>query len=127
RLLDGGQVGAAVKGVLLDEGQDMVAPGPLAAVRGAGGSGARRVPAALRESADLVVEAVEGDADLFEVVLALETHRDLADFLHRGQQQADQDGDDGDDHQELDQREANRGAPGTASCHVRSLRASSSN
>ena len=42
--------------------------------------------------------------------------RGLAGRLHGGQQQADQDGDDGDDHQEFDQREA-----GSSSSHGRLL------
>ena len=51
---------------------------------------------------------VRGDAQLLEVVLALDPGGRFADLLYRGQQQADQDGDDGDDHQQLDQREAGR-------------------
>src|SRR5262249_43827392 len=42
---------------------------------------------------------------LFEVVLALGAGGGLAHLLHRGQQQADEDGDDGDHHQQLNQRE----------------------
>ena len=53
-----------------------------------------------------VVIAVGGQADLLEVVGALDPAGGLADLLHRRQQQADQDGDDGDDDQQLDQREA---------------------
>jgi hypothetical protein len=58
-----------------------------------------------------VVAGVGGQRDLLEVVHALGPAGRLADFLHRGQQQADEDGDDGDHHQQLDQREgASRGA-----------------
>ena len=53
-----------------------------------------------------VVVVVQGQADLLEVVGALDAGGGLADLLHGGQQQADQDGDDGDDDQQLDQREA---------------------
>ena len=49
---------------------------------------------------------VQADADLLEVVLAVRRGRGLADLLDGGQQQADQHGDDGDHHQQLDQREA---------------------
>src|SRR5262249_48505124 len=48
---------------------------------------------------------VDGQADLLEVVLALHACGGLADLLHGGQQQADQDGEDGDDDEQLDQRE----------------------
>src|SRR5262249_60991536 len=48
---------------------------------------------------------VEGQADLLEVVGALRAPGGLADFLHRGQEQADEDGDDGDHNQQLDERE----------------------
>jgi hypothetical protein len=48
---------------------------------------------------------VQGQADLFEVVLAFGPGSGVADLLHGRQEQSDQDGDDGDDHQQLDQRE----------------------
>jgi hypothetical protein len=54
---------------------------------------------------DLVV-VVEGEADLLQVVDAPGPPRRLARRLDGGQQQGDQDGDDRDDHQQLDQREA---------------------
>ena len=44
-------------------------------------------------------------ADLLEVVLALQLSGGLARRLHRRQQQRDQNADDGDHHQEFDQRE----------------------
>src|SRR5207253_6835295 len=50
-------------------------------------------------------KVVYGQADLVQVVLALQAGGGLADFLHRGQEQPDEDGDDGDDDQQLDQRE----------------------
>ena len=59
-----------------------------------------------------VVVVVDGQADLLEVVRALHPVGGLADLLDRGQQQADQDGDDGDHHQQLDQREADSKFPG---------------
>ena len=55
---------------------------------------------------------VQSQADLFEVVAAPRPIGCLADLLHRRQQEADQDGDDGDDHQQLDQREAAAAQPG---------------
>src|SRR5262249_9069564 len=51
------------------------------------------------------VEIVQGQAELLEVVLAADAGGRLSDLLHRGQQDAQQDGDDGDHHQQLDQRE----------------------
>jgi hypothetical protein len=51
------------------------------------------------------VVAVEGQTDLFEVVSALHPVRRLAHFLHGGHQEANQDGDDGDHHQQLNERE----------------------
>ena len=48
---------------------------------------------------------MDGDADLLEVVGALDACGGLADLLHGRQQEADQDGDDRDDDEQLDQRE----------------------
>jgi hypothetical protein len=48
---------------------------------------------------------LDRDAQLLEVVAALHARGSLADFLHGGQEQADEDGDDGDHHQQLDQRD----------------------
>jgi hypothetical protein len=48
---------------------------------------------------------VNRDANLLEVVAALQTCGGLADLLDGGEQQADQDRDDRDDDQQLDQRE----------------------
>jgi hypothetical protein len=48
---------------------------------------------------------VDAQGELLEVVAALHPRRRLAHFLHGGQEQADEDGDDGDHHQQLDQRE----------------------
>src|SRR5262249_20798719 len=58
-----------------------------------------------------VVVVVEGQRQLLEVVGALHPCGSLADLLHRGEQQANQDGNDGDHHQQLDQREAAHAAP----------------
>ena len=52
-----------------------------------------------------VVVVVDGQADLLQVVRALGPGGGLPDLLDGGQEQADQDGDDGDHHQQLDQRE----------------------
>src|SRR5262249_9058103 len=62
-------------------------------------------PAARRERAVGVVVVVKRQADLLEVVLALGAGGGFADFLDGGQEQADEHGDDGYDHQQLDQRE----------------------
>ena len=52
-----------------------------------------------------VVERVDGDADLLEVVAALQAGAGLADLLHGRQEESDEDGDDGDHHQKFDERE----------------------
>jgi len=49
---------------------------------------------------------VQGQPHLFEVVRAAHAGGSLADLLHGGEQEADEDGDDGDHHQQLDQGEA---------------------
>jgi hypothetical protein len=49
---------------------------------------------------------MQGQADLLEVIQAAHARRSGPHLLDGGQQQADQDRDDGDDHQQLDQREA---------------------
>src|SRR5262245_50248322 len=51
------------------------------------------------------VEIVRGQADLFEVVVALRSPRSFARRLHGRQQERNQDGDDGDNDEELDERE----------------------
>ena len=48
---------------------------------------------------------VDGERELLEVVAALHAGGGLADLLDGRQQEADEDGDDGDHHQQLDQRE----------------------
>src|SRR2546421_30440 len=58
-----------------------------------------------RKDAVSSMVVVEGQADLLQVVLALGAGGRLAHLLDGGQEQADEDGDDGDHHQQLDQRE----------------------
>jgi hypothetical protein len=45
------------------------------------------------------------EADLLEVILALRAARGFAGRLDRGEQQRDQNANDGDDHEQLNQRE----------------------
>src|SRR5439155_14680752 len=59
-----------------------------------------------------IVIRVQGEAHLLEVVRALDPGGRLADLLDRGQQKADEDGDDGDHYQQLDQRKG-----GTVAAH----------
>jgi hypothetical protein len=47
---------------------------------------------------------VQRQPDLFKVVLTLQPVRRLTDFLDGGQEQADQNGDDGNDDEQLDER-----------------------
>src|SRR5205807_788293 len=63
-----------------------------------------------------VVVTVQRQADLLEVVGALPACGRVAHLLHGGQKKTNQDPNDGDHHQQLDQREA--AAPGTMR-HVR--------
>jgi hypothetical protein len=51
---------------------------------------------------------VQGQADLLEMIAALNASCRLAGRLHRRQQQANQNANDGNDHQKLDQRERTR-------------------
>src|SRR5260370_13126584 len=60
----------------------------------------------LREGAQAGVVIVHGQADLLEVVGALNLIGSLADFLHCRQEQGNQGADNGNDHQQLDEREA---------------------
>ena len=57
------------------------------------------------EAPELVLVIVQGQADLLEVVDALDPPRRLAGRLDGRQQQGDQDRDDRDHHQQFDQRE----------------------
>src|SRR4029077_8164081 len=84
-------------------------------VRG-GGGGVRR-PLALRELGERVVVVVDGQPDLVQVVRALHPVGGLPDLLHRGQQQANEDRDDGNDNEQLDERKGGATARG----HGRSL------
>src|SRR5262249_26650869 len=52
-----------------------------------------------------VVVGVHGQAELLEVVLALQAGGGLAHLLDGGHEQADQDGNNGDHHQQLDEGE----------------------
>jgi hypothetical protein len=49
---------------------------------------------------------VHGKTELLEVVHALHAGGGIADFLYRRQEQANQNGNDGDHHEQFDQREA---------------------
>src|SRR5205085_9410286 len=60
---------------------------------------------------------VDGDTQLLEVVGALDAHGRVAHSLNGRQQHADQDGDDGDDDQQLDEGEGGR-ADGRTTSHV---------
>src|SRR5262249_23738965 len=66
----------------------------------------RRAEAVARDGAQGVVVVVDGQADLVQVVGALDAVGRRPHALDGGQQEADEDGDDGDDDEQLDQREA---------------------
>src|SRR5262249_32728940 len=61
--------------------------------------------AACGELAVLIVMKVEGQSNLFQIVLASRPTSTFAGHLHGGQQQPHQDTDDSDHHQQLDQSE----------------------
>src|SRR5262249_14476798 len=60
-------------------------------------------PSPRGEAAVDVVVSVQGEAELFEVVWALEAFGGFPDFLHRRQKETNQDRNDGDHDQELNQ------------------------
>src|SRR5262249_6636587 len=94
-------VAALVQVLLLDIRQQMeeegaaCSPGPIA----------REKTTGRRELIVRVMTGVGRYHHLMEVVAALDPGGRLADFLHRRQQQADEDGDDGYHHQQLNERE----------------------
>src|SRR5262249_50774734 len=95
-------VHAPGQAVLFDEGQNVTHPAAEFSERVSGG---KVVAARCGEVLVDVVVVVQGHAQLLEVVGAVRAGRRLADLLDGGQQQSDEDGDDGDHHQQLDQRE----------------------
>jgi len=60
------------------------------------------------EVVEVVVVVVRGDGDLMQVVLTAHAVGGLAHFLDRRQEEANQDGNDGNYHQQLDERESLR-------------------
>jgi hypothetical protein len=93
--------------ILFEEGQQEQCPGVaiLATTR-----------PQIRKRPARVVVVVHGQAELLEVVAARHACCRLADFLDGRQEQANEDGDDGNHHQELNQREPGR-ANGIARNH----------
>ena len=116
-LLDVGQQGEGPGAGLVGPGAVGVADAPVEGViddsvlgvdvggHTAGGEdGLSAVPAAVvGEGVAAVVVHLEGEADLLEVVGAAGAGGGLAHLLHGRQQEADQDGDDRDDDEQLDQ------------------------
>ena len=86
----------------------------------------RKAEAVLREVAERGLHVVHGNAPLFEVIAARHPVGGLAHLLHGRQQQPDEHRDDGDDHEQLDQRErrmpANRSAVHDQSPWIRARR-----
>jgi len=66
-----------------------------------------------REISVATVVVVEGNPNLFQVVLTTHPRSSLADLLYGWEQQANEDRDDRDDHEELDKREAEPSRTGT--------------
>src|SRR5207249_1723110 len=104
----GGRVGVSQGGVVHDErGRRGRLDDPVPLLGGGGGGvrGGRPFAAVVREELVGVVEVVHRQPDLLEVVARLHAGGGLAHLLHCGQQQADQDGNDGNHHQQFDERE----------------------
>src|SRR5262249_27766770 len=101
-----GEVNLVVDGGLFQVVEQESRPAPAGPLVGAGVGGGVGVPVLVAGGgagvADVIV--VQGQADLLEVIPALGVDRRLASLLDRRQQQADQGADDGDHHQQLDQR-----------------------
>jgi hypothetical protein len=68
--------------------------------------GGRVISDTRRQMLMCVMIMVGGQAELPQIVAALDPMGGLADSLHRWQQQTDQDGNNGDDDQQFDEREA---------------------
>src|SRR5262249_60693433 len=106
RVLDGPvEVDLAENIVLLDVGQQVGGPAPArcrvggpVAVRACG-------PVAGRQGLVSVVVVVQAQADLVEVVAALDAGGGRADVLHGGHQRPEENGTDGDDGEQHDHRE----------------------
>ena len=96
-----------IKRALIDVGVDVESPTKVEdALGGILAGRTARIAAALRQTLVVgVVERVHGDADLLEVIRALQAGRRVAHFLYGRHQQRDQDCDDGDDDEQFDQRE----------------------
>ena len=108
----GGEIEFFVKGQLLQIRQGVHQPAKAAARTD------RRLCASGWKQLEHVVIGVQGDADLFEIVLALNAIGRFTHALHRRHQQRDQDRDDGDDHQQLYEREAgSTHGPWRGQCH----------
>src|SRR5690606_18422534 len=98
------EIHRVVKGGLVDEGQKIGVPCP-AAIK-IGGSSGHDVEVPERESPVCALIVVERKSNLLEIVFALSPAGRLAGLLHRRKEQGDQDGDNRDDDQQLNQREA---------------------
>src|SRR5262249_54588833 len=68
-------------------------------------AGQRAQGAQRRQGLVDVVQVVGGQAELLQIVRTLGAVGGLADLLHGGQEQRDEDADNGDHHQQLDERE----------------------
>src|SRR5207253_2097776 len=97
--LDDSRIPFFVSGILL---QVRVEGDHVGDARSRPGPGFRVVGAARKVRVAAVI-AVQRQAELFEVVLAADAVGRLAHFLYGGDQQAEQDADDADNHEQLDQ------------------------
>src|SRR5262249_21770681 len=108
-IIDHGTVAEGINRVVLVRDDATVLaplPGRNVGWTGPGERVAPGVPAGAREAWGGFVNGVHRDDALLEVVGALHAVGGLPNFLHGGEQQADQDGDDGNDDQELDERKS---------------------
>src|SRR5207244_5492511 len=100
-----------VREQLVHQGVAAVARGSDEQRRVIGREAAIAAKDSVRELALRVVEIVGGQGELLEVVGAARAGSGFTDLLDGGHEQADQDGDDGDDDQQLDQGEPVAGGP----------------
>jgi hypothetical protein len=108
-----GEIEGRVEVPLVQEGEDLRDPAELVALAVVA-NGSSLVDAAGREHAVRRVIVVQREAKLHQMVLALRAAGGFTRLLHRGEQQCNQDGNDGDHDEQLDQREAavtRRGSP----------------
>src|SRR5207244_10693842 len=109
KIVAGLAVAQLAHGVLLDESQEIVDPAArlVGACSFAGNSNPIPAPAPRRVGLGDFMHVERGYPHLFEVVLARRYVGRFADLLYSRYEERNQNGNDGDDYQQLNEREAN--------------------